>query len=84
MRGDEGNDVDTIDGYGVLNLHGNYDLNERVLIFFRVNNVLDRDFENFGAFGEPDEVLGDEFDNSRFLSPGSPLGAWLGVEWNID
>jgi outer membrane receptor protein involved in Fe transport len=65
-----------------VNLRGSYAINPQFRLFFNVNNVFDSKFETFGLFGEPEEVLGDEFDDSRFLSPGAPRGAWIGIEYS--
>lgn len=78
-RGDEGNDIDTIPAYTVISLRGEYRLNDHVSLFAKVGNALDEDHETFGLFGEADEVLGDEFDDPRFLGPGAPRAAWIGV-----
>ena len=80
MRGDEGNDVDRIGRYFVVNLRGDLSLSDRVRVFVNVDNLLDEEYETFGLFGEPDEVLGEEFDDSRYFSPAAPRAAWLGVE----
>ena len=80
MRGDEGNDIGRIGEYAVLNLRGDYRVSNNVRLFLNVDNVLDEEYETFGLFGEPDEVLGDDFADSRFLSPSAPRAAWLGVE----
>ena len=80
MRGDEGNDAGRIGDYAVVNLRGDYRVNDTVRVFLNVDNVLDEEYETFGLFGEADEVLGDDFENSRFLSPAAPRAAWLGVE----
>lgn len=47
---------------------------------FRVTNLFNTDYAMFGLLGEADEVLGDEFDDARFLSPGAPRAAWVGIE----
>jgi hypothetical protein len=47
------------------------------------DNIFDRDYESFGLFGEPDEVLGDAFEDSRFLSPAAPRAAWLGLQLDL-
>jgi outer membrane receptor protein involved in Fe transport len=78
-RGDEGNLVETIDGYMVLNLRGEYRLGARASVFVTVDNVLDADHETFGLFGDADEVLGDDFDDPSFLGPGAPRAIWAGV-----
>jgi outer membrane receptor protein involved in Fe transport len=79
LRGDEGNDTAQVGGYGVLNLRADYQLSGTLRLFLNLDNVLDREYETFGTFGEADEVLGDEFDDTRFLSPAAPRAAWLGV-----
>lgn len=84
LRGDEGNDVAAIPGFAVLNAHGSYALSKSLRIFASVNNLLDREYESFGVFGEPEEVLGDGYDDPRFLSPGAPRGAWIGLELAIE
>ena len=78
-RGDEGNLVESIDGYSVLNLRAEYRLGARASVFVTVDNVLDEEYETFGVFGEADDVLGDEFEDPRFLGPGAPRAAWAGV-----
>jgi outer membrane receptor protein involved in Fe transport len=79
FRGDEGNLVEKVEGYTVLNLRAEYRVGDNARLFLNVNNVLDEEFETFGVFGEADEVLGDEFEDSRFLGPGAPRAAWLGI-----
>ena len=80
FRGDEGNLIDQIRGYSIVNLRGRYELWSNLAIFAKVNNLFDEAYETFGLFGEADEVLGDEFEDSRFLSPGAPRAAWIGLE----
>jgi outer membrane receptor protein involved in Fe transport len=80
MRGDEGNDGGRIGDYTVLNLRGAYRISDSLRVFLNIDNLLDKDYETFGVFGEPDEVLGDGFEDSRFFSPAAPRAAWLGVE----
>jgi len=48
-------------------------------LFANVDNVFDERYETFGLFREPDEVLGDAFEDSRFVSPGAPRAAWVGL-----
>ena len=79
MRGDESNDSARIGDYAVLNLRGDFRLNDRMRMFLNVDNVLDANYETFGLFGEPEEVLGPAFEDSRFFSPAPPRAAWLGV-----
>ena len=79
FRGDEGNLSDKVDAYALLNLRGEYTVSDRISLFASVNNLLDTEFETFGLFGAADEVLGSGFDNPRFLSPGAPRAAWVGL-----
>jgi outer membrane receptor protein involved in Fe transport len=80
LRGDEANVLDPVHGYTVVDLAANYQVHPRVAISARVNNVLDADYETFGLLGDAEDVLGDEFDDTRFLTPGAPRAAWVGVE----
>jgi outer membrane receptor protein involved in Fe transport len=80
LRGDEGNDTRPVDGYAVLNANATLHINDHLQVFLNLANLLNSNYESFGLFGEADEVLGSEFDNSRFLSPGAPRAAWFGFE----
>ncbi len=79
MRGDEANLDDEIDGYTVIDLRGEYQLNDRLRIFAKVENLFDTEYETFGLYGQADEVLGPAYDNPRFLSPGSPRAFYAGI-----
>ena len=63
-----------------MNLRGRYTFWGNISVFAKVNNLFDDRYETFGLFGEADEVLGDEFEDARFLSPGAPRAAWIGLE----
>ena len=80
LRGDEANLAPAIKGYTLVNLRATYRFGERATAFVNAENVLDEDYATFGVFGEADEVLGDDFEDSRFLSPGAPRAAWAGIE----
>ncbi len=82
-RGDEGNDIEPIEGYATLNLRADVRLGRRMTLFLKVDNLLDEEYETFGVFGEADEVLGAEYDNTRFLSPAAPRAAWIGVRLGL-
>ena len=83
MRGDEANLVRSIDGYTLVSARASYRVGEQVTAFVTAENVLDEDYATFGVFGEPEEVLGADFEDSRFLSPGAPRAAWAGVEFRF-
>ena len=79
LRGDEGNQVENVNGYTVLNVRGELAFSDNLRLFLNIDNVLDAEYETFGLFGEADEVLGDDFEEPTFLSPAAPRAAWLGV-----
>jgi iron complex outermembrane recepter protein len=78
LRGDEANLMNRTDSYFVLNLRGEYRFGERMVLFARLENVLDEEYETFGLLGEPQEVFPD-FEDPRFLGAGPPFGAWIGI-----
>ena len=79
LRGDDANLLDETDDFAVVNLRGEYKLSEKISIFAKVENLFDTEYETFGLLGEPDEILGPEFDDPRFLGPGPERGAWIGI-----
>jgi outer membrane receptor protein involved in Fe transport len=79
LRGDEPNLLEPIDGYAVVNLAARYAVTPRIEVFADVINLFDAEYETFGLLGEADDVLGDDYDDPRFVSPGAPRAAWLGV-----
>jgi outer membrane receptor protein involved in Fe transport len=79
FRGDEANLLAKTDGYAVLSLRAEYRLGEHARVFANLDNVLDEQYETFGVLGEATDVLGADFDDPRFLGPGAPRAAWIGV-----
>ncbi|HWK53099.1 MAG TPA: TonB-dependent receptor, partial [Hyphomicrobiales bacterium] len=84
MRGDEANELDRVDGFTVVNLRGSYQVGKFVL-FARVTNLFDTDYENFGLLGEdPDEVIPSLADDRPlFLGVGAPRAGWIGVRYRL-
>ena len=78
LRGDEANLLDRTDGYAILNLRGAWNVSDNLMLFARVENVFDEDYETFGLLGEPAEIF-EEFADPRFLGAGPPLGVWVGA-----
>jgi iron complex outermembrane receptor protein len=78
LRGDEANLLDRTNGYAIVNVRAEWQLNDNVVLFARVENVFDQDYETFGVLGDPGAVFAD-FTNPRFLGAGPPLGAWVGA-----
>jgi outer membrane receptor protein involved in Fe transport len=83
LRGDEANQDEEINGYSVVNLRGDYQATDNLKLFAKVDNLFDKDYETFGLYGEADEVLGDDYENPRFLSPGSPRAVWAGLSYTF-
>lgn len=86
MRGDEANRDAEIAGYTLINLLAEYRPLPILQFFARVNNLLDTDYETFGLYGEPEEVLGDDLEaanidepSRRFFSPGAPINGFVGI-----
>jgi outer membrane receptor protein involved in Fe transport len=82
LRGDEANLLAPASGGATVDLFGEFEINSKVLFFFRVDNLLDKAYETFGVLGDAEDVLGDEFDDARFLTPAAPRGAWIGIRIN--
>ena len=80
LRGDEANLLPAVPGAAVVGLTASYRLRERITITGRVANLFNTTYETFGLLGEADEVLGDDYDDPRFLSPAAPRAAWVGLE----
>ena len=83
--GDEGNDQAGVDGYGLVNLRSSYQATDRVVLFLRVDNLLDREYATFGVLAEIEIEL-DEAPGAadpRFVSPGAPRSAFAGVRFTF-
>lgn len=83
FRGDEANVTAAVPSYWLAGLDLGINLSRAGRIFVTVDNLFDRKYETFGTFGEPDEVLGDDYGDPRFLGPGAPRRITTGVEWTF-
>jgi outer membrane receptor protein involved in Fe transport len=87
LRGDESNQLEQINAFTVVNLRGQYRLNEHLVFFASITNLLDKDYETFGLMGEePGEVdvpAFSGFSNPRFLGPGAPRAGFVGVKLSL-
>ena len=81
LRGDEANRLSPVEGRTVVDLNGSYLIDKRIRLAARVTNLFGADYSTFGLLGEADDVLGDAYDDPRFLSPGAPRAAWVGIEF---
>ena len=89
LRGDEGNLLSRTDGYTVANLDASYRISDWLEAFGRVENIFDKRYETFGVLGETgDEVpireLPGGITDPRFISPGQPFAAMVGVRLRLN
>ena len=75
--------LDPIAGYFVANFRGRVAVSRRASIVAQVSNLFNNVYATFGLLGEADDVLGDEYDDPRFLSPAAPRSAWIGIELSL-
>jgi iron complex outermembrane receptor protein len=83
LRGDEGNLNPKLAGYTAVDASVEWKLGPTLTAFAQVDNLLDADYATFGLYGAAGEVLGDEFDDPRFISPAAPRSAWVGIRWAL-
>lgn len=73
LRGDEANVDEPTQGYVLANGYIRYQPSSAWQLSLQANNVFDIEYQRFGLYGEPDEVLEDlDNDSPRFLSPAPP------------
>jgi len=82
LRGDESGQLSSVDGYGLVNISASYSLSPEMLLFARIDNLLDEDYETFGLLGEePGELevpIIEDLTVPRFLGAAAPRAAFLG------
>lgn len=83
LRGDEGNLLNKTGNFVVFNLRGEYRVNKYLTVFAKIDNLFDQKYETFGLLGDPEEILGPEFDDPRFLGPGPERGGWAGIRISL-
>lgn len=87
LRGDESNQLDTVDGYEMVNLRARYRFNDNFEIFAVVNNLFNEEFETFGLLGEePGEVevpIIEDLEVPVFLGAAPPRAGFLGIRYRF-
>lgn len=83
FRGDEANLLEPLDGLALVQLTAGYALTRRVAVTVRITNLFGSEYSTFGLLGDADDVLGDEYDDPRFVSPGAPRAAWVGLQFSF-
>jgi iron complex outermembrane recepter protein len=79
LRGDEANLLPPIGGFAVFGAAVVWEATPQLSLRLAARNLFDRRYATFGLLGEPDDVLGDDYDDPRFLSPGAPRSIALAV-----
>ena len=83
FRGDEANNNNKLSGYWVFNATAEYKITKYFALFGKVNNIFDVNYNSFGVYGDATGVLGPEYNDGRFVSPGAPRGGWIGVRLSL-
>jgi outer membrane cobalamin receptor len=80
LRGDEANLLPPIGRYIVTSVRGRMAITRGVALVAQISNLFNSKHATFGLLGDADDVLGDQYDDPRFLSPAAPRAAWIGIE----
>lgn len=83
FRGDETNMTKPLSGYWLFNGTAEYKITKNFALFGKVNNIFDVRYNTFGVYGQADEVLGDKYNDGRFVSPGAPRAGWIGIRLSM-
>jgi len=84
MRGDESNQLDKTSSYTVFNVNARFAVTDNIQFWLKVDNVFDKEYNtagirNFNAF----PAGGGEIEEERFVAPGAPRLAWVGMKVNF-
>lgn len=80
LRGDEANLEAPLPSYVVADARLELAVGARGTVIFDARNIFDADYATFGVFGDAEDVLGEEYENSRrFLTPAAPRTISIGV-----
>ncbi|TAN49690.1 MAG: TonB-dependent receptor [Methylococcaceae bacterium] len=83
FRGDEANLNGKLGGFAVFNLHGEYRVHKNITLFGRIDNLFDRQYKNFGLYGDASDVLGASYNDQRFVGVGAPRAGWVGIRLSL-
>jgi hypothetical protein len=79
LRGDESNALAPLPAFAIVSVEARYSMTPRLALVGQAQNLSDANAYSFGILGDP-SLLGEAFDDGRFVSPGAPRAAWGGVE----
>jgi iron complex outermembrane recepter protein len=80
-RGDEGNLAPALPGYTVVDLRSRFSIGRDLSLHLALHNATNTRYATFGTFGEADDILGDDYDDPRFVTPAAPRNVRIGVTW---
>jgi outer membrane receptor protein involved in Fe transport len=80
LRGDEANRLAPVPAFSVVDAQARWRLGRRLSLVAQGANLFDSGYATFGMLGDA-RLLGEAYeDEPRFVSPGAPRAAWVGVE----
>lgn len=80
LRGDEANLLKPVSGFLTADAELSWTARSWIRIALAADNLFGHEYETFGVLGDPQQLLGDDFSNPRFLSPGAPRSVRLSVD----
>ncbi len=83
LRGDEANHNAKLSGYWLFNATAEYKVTKNFSVFGKLDNIFDKRYYSFGAYGDATQVLGNDYNDGRFVSPGMPRAGWVGVRLSL-
>ena len=87
LRGDESNQLTKVAGFTTVGLRARYSVSDKLELFAKIDNVLDKEYENFGLLGEePNELevpIIEDLSNPIFLGAGAARAAFIGLRYNF-
>lgn len=81
VRGDEANLLRPLPGFTLWNASLAWDLGRRIELIAAVENVLNERYATFGLLADAAGVLGDDYEDPLFVSPGAPRSVRVLVGW---
>jgi iron complex outermembrane receptor protein len=80
VRGDEANLLAPVPAFSIVDAQARWRLGRRVAVLGQITNMFAAGYATFGMLGDA-SLLGEAYeDEPRFVSPGAPRAAWVGVE----
>jgi iron complex outermembrane recepter protein len=84
FRGDEANLAEPLPSYTVIDMGLDVRIGTRATIAVELRNAFDADYATFGVFGDAEDVLGEEFEDSRrFITPAAPRTLMIGAKMSF-